>query len=410
MFTLLMEASPAMFSKNHLEKYSEILLWGLKKARTKKFKKNDNILIKYDLAAIRLAEVLQSKILDSGMNPILRINYSPIMDKNFYEKADNRQLIFQPPGEKELFNNLNGGIYLHAPESLTHLGHIDPKKIGKAALARKSLRDILWKREEDGCFGWTLCMMPTPELAEKSGLSIDDYSNQIIKACHLDKKDPVKEWEKIFNEAILIKKWINSIDVKYYHILSENIDLIITPGSKRRWVGISGHNIPSFELFISPDWRGTEGKYFANQPSYRDGNLVEGVKLEFKKGKVVAIDAKKGKDFVSKQLAIDPGAKRVGEFSLTDRRFSNISKFMANTLYDENYGGQYGNCHLAVGMSYSDTFNGDPSKLTKEIKDNLGFNNSALHWDLVNTENKTVTAHLHSGKKIKIYENGIFTL
>jgi len=399
-----------MFSKNQLEKYSEILLWGLKKARTKRFNKNDNILIKYNLAAIKLAEVLQRKILDMGMNPILRINYSPQMDRNLYEKAGNRQLIFQAPGEKELFENLNGSIHLHAPESLTHLGHIDPKKIGKAAIARKPLRDILWKREEDGYFGWTLCMIPTPELAEKSGLSINEYFNQIIRACHLDKKDPVKEWEKIYEEAMSIKKWMNSMNVKYYHILSSAIDLIITPGQKRRWVGISGHNIPSFEIFISPDWRGTEGVYYANLPSFRDGNYVEGVKLEFKKGKVFKIDAKKGRDFVSKQLAIDIGATRVGEFSLTDRRFSKINKYMANTLYDENHGGRYGNCHLAVGMSYSDTFDGDPSKLTKELKNKLGFNDSALHWDLVNTEDKIVTAHLHSGKEVIIYKNGIFTL
>jgi len=399
-----------MFSKTQLDKYSDILLWGLKKARTRRFKKNDNILIRYDLGAIKLVEVLQGKILDMGMNPILRLTSNPRMDKNFYEKANNSQLIFQVPGEKELYENLNGGIYLHAPESLTHLGHIDPNRIGRTAVARKPLRDILWKREENGLFGWTLCMMPTQELAVKSGLSFQEYTGQIIKACHLDKKDPVKEWEDIFKKAMVIKKWMNSMDVRYYHILSRSIDLIITPGKKRKWIGISGHNMPSFELFVSPDWRGTEGIYYADQPSFRDGNYVDGVKLTFKNGKVVKIDAKKGRDFVSKQLSIDAGANRVGEFSLTDRRFSKIDKFMANTLYDENHGGRYGNCHIAVGMSYSDTFDGDPSKLTGKLKQDLGFNNSALHWDLVNTEDKTVTASLHSGRKVLIYENGIFKL
>jgi len=399
-----------MFSNKQLERYSDILIWGLKKARTGKYNRNDNILIRYDSAATKLAEVLQSRILAMGMNPVLRITYSPQMDRNFYEKANAKQLIFQPPGEKELYENLHGGIYLHAPESLTHLAHIDSEKLGKAAIARKSLRDILWKREEDGDFGWTLCLIPTPELASKSGQSLKDYTVQVIKACHLDKKDPVRHWEGIFKNAVRIKKSMNSLNVEYFHITSDNIDLIITPGSKRRWVGISGHNMPSFELFMSPDWRGTEGVYYANQPSYKDGNYVEGVKLEFKKGKVINIEAKKGRDFVVKHLAIDAGAKRVGEFSLTDKRFSKITKFMANTLYDENYGGRYGNCHLAVGMSYSDTFDGDPSKLTKKMKDELGFNNSALHWDLVNTEAKTVMAHLHSGKIITIYENGIFKL
>lgn len=83
---------------------------------------------------------------------------------------------------------------------------------------------------------------------------------------------------------------------------------------------------------------------------------------------------------------------------------------MANTLFDENYGGKYGNCHLALGSSYADTYNGSPKELTKEKKKSLGFNDSALHWDLVNTEKKRVTAHLASGKKVTIYENGRFAI
>jgi aminopeptidase len=122
----------------------------------------------------------------------------------------------------------------------------------------------------------------------------------------------------------------------------------------------------------------------------------------------VAIRAEQGEDFARRQLSMDSGANRVGEFSLTDKRFSKISTFMANTLFDENFGGRYGNCHLAVGSSYSDTYDGDPATLTREKKQKLGFNDSALHWDLVNTEQKTVTAHLSSGKKVLIYENGIF--
>jgi aminopeptidase len=123
---------------------------------------------------------------------------------------------------------------------------------------------------------------------------------------------------------------------------------------------------------------------------------------------VRGIQADKGERFVVNQLSMDPGAKRVGEFSLTDKRFSRINRFMANTLYDENYGGRYGNCHLAVGSSYSDTFDGNPGRLTPALKQKLGFNDSALHWDLVNTEKKTVVAHLTSGKRVILYENGLF--
>ncbi len=272
----------------------------------------------------------------------------------------------------------------------------------------KPFRDIMRKREERGELGWTLCTIPTDELAKQAKLTLEQYTEQVIKACYLDQPDPVKAWETVYNDAMDIKKWMNSMDVAHYHVESARTDLKITPGEQRKWIGISGHNIPSFELFISPDWRGTEGVYFANQPSFRSGNYVEEVNLTFHEGVVTEINAKKGEAFTRKQLKMDEGAAQVGEFSLTDKRFSKIDRFMANTLYDENFGGDNGNCHLAVGASYSDTFDGDPATLTEEMKKDLGFNDSALHWDLVNTEPKTVTAHLKSGENVVVYENGMF--
>jgi aminopeptidase len=199
------------------------------------------------------------------------------------------------------------------------------------------------------------------------------------------------------------------LKVKFLHVESDTIDLEITPGEKRQWIGISGRNIPSFEIFVSPDWRGTRGKYHADQPSYRSGNRVEGVRLEFNKGKVMKVSAQTGQAFVENQLKMDKGADKVGEFSLTDQRFSRITRFMANTLFDENYGGKNGNCHIALGSSYSNTYAGDSKRLNQALKQKLGFNESALHWDLVNTEKKRVTAHLQTGKAVTIYENGRFT-
>lgn len=397
-----------MLTEKQIDRYADVLLWGLKTARTGRFKKHDIVCIRYNLAAIGLAEILYARLLAMGMNPVPRMSLTSTMERTFFKLSDTKQLVFSPPGDRELFRNLNGNIFLHAPESITHLSDIDPKKIGKAALAKKYLRDILDRREEEGVFGWTLCTFPTKELARHARLSLKDYTNQVVKACFLNKTSPVSTWQTIYQNAGLIKKWLNSLEVNFYHIESGNIDLEITPGEKRKWIGISGHNIPSFEIFLSPDWRGTKGKYFANQPSYRSGNYVKDVRLEFKNGSAVKIEAQTGENFVKKQLSMDPGANKLGEFSLTDKRFSKIDRFMANTLFDENYGGRYGNCHVALGSSYSDTYDGNPARLTKKLKQNLGFNDSALHWDLVNTENKRVVAHLKSGKKVTIYENGKF--
>jgi aminopeptidase len=399
-----------MFTEKQLDRYADILLWGLKTARTKTFKKNDVVLIRYDMPAVRLAEIVYAKFLDMGIHPVQRTNLTATMEQRFFERANTTQIIFQSPGEKELFNRLNGGVFLHAPESITHLSHIDPKKIGKAAVARKDLRDILDARDQAGDFGWTLCTFPTKELARHAKLSLKAYAAQIINACFLDKNSPVSHWQDVYRQAASIKKRLNSMKVNFYHIESEHTDLFITPGEKRKWVGISGHNIPSFEIFLSPDWRGTKGIYFSNQPSFRNGNYVKGVRLEFKKGAVVNIEAQQGKNFVARQLSMDKGANKVGEFSLTDKRFSRINRFMANTLFDENFGGEYGNCHVALGASYADTYSGNPKELTGEKKKRLGFNDSALHWDLVNTEKKRVVAHLASGKKTTIYENGEFAI
>ncbi len=398
-----------MLSEKHLNRYADVLLWALKLARTGRFKKNEIVLIRYDMPATRLAEIVFAKLLNRGLHPIQRLNLTTTMEQSFFRLSNDKQIVFKPPGEKELFKNLNSIIFLHAPESITHLSGIDPRKIGKAIVAKKYLRDILDKRDQAGDFGWTLCTYPTKAQARHAKLAMKTYTAQIINACFLNKTSPVSHWEDILKQATSIKKWLNRMKVKYYHIESENIDLQITPGEKRKWIGISGHNIPSFELFLSPDWRGTKGRYFANLPSFRSGNYVKGVRLEFKKGAAIKIEAEKGKDFVTNQLKMDNGANKIGEFSLTDKRFSRINTFMANTLFDENYGGKYGNCHVALGSSYADTYAENPQELTKEKKKKLGFNDSALHWDLINIEKKRVVAHLVSGKKITIYEGGKFT-
>jgi aminopeptidase len=397
-----------MLNERYLERYADVLIWGLKTARRGRFQKKNVILIHYDHAALRLAEILYDKILTAGMNPIQRMAPTVAMERSFFLKADERQLVFQPQGEQEFLGNLNGRIYLHAPDSLTHLKKADPGRIGKAIVARKPLRDILEKRERDGVYGWTLCTLPTLELASQARTTPECYAEQIIRACYLDRQDPVGTWEKIRRDALAIKQWLNGLKPAFFHIESASCDLKITPGAERQWMGVSGHNIPSFELFLSPDWRGTEGTYTANLPSYRSGNYCERVRLHFVKGTAVSIKAATGEAFAIQQLKMDRGAARIGEFSLTDRRFSRIDRFMADTLFDENFGGEFGNCHIALGASYADTYAADPARLTGTLKKKLGFNDSALHWDLVNTEKKTVTAHLRTGEKIVIYEDGRF--
>lgn len=391
------------------EKYADVMIWALQTARRNgKYKKYDTVFLRTDIHAMPLAHAIYKKLIAKRFHVVVRFNQPEPFVTDFYKLADNKQLDFMAPGELEFNGGVNGLISLHAPQDLTHLKNVDPARIGRTAVARKPLREIWDAREQKGLFSWTLCNFPTEELAKRAGLTPKEYANQIARACFLNEKDPVAKWKEVTKQTTEIGKWLSALPIKTFHIESAHMDFEVLLGEKRKFIAGSGCNIPSFEIFTSPDWRGTRGVYFADLSSYRSGNYVKGVRLEFKDGRVVKADAEMGADFVRKMVAMDRGAAQIGEFSLTDRRFSKITKFMADILYDENFGGKYGNCHVAIGASYADTFTGSQSKLDKKLKQKLGFNDSSLHWDLINTENKTVTAILKDGSKKIVYEKGEF--
>jgi aminopeptidase len=107
-------------------------------------------------------------------------------------------------------------------------------------------------------------------------------------------------------------------------------------------------------------------------------------------------------------IATDPGAARIGEYSLTDGRHSRITRFMANTLFDENRGGPTGNTHLALGQAYEEMFTGDVANTTREQFAALGFNHSSIHVDIISTSDRHVTATLRDGSTVPIYAGGQF--
>ncbi|PIT88486.1 MAG: aminopeptidase [Candidatus Magasanikbacteria bacterium CG10_big_fil_rev_8_21_14_0_10_36_32] len=399
-----------MFTKKILERYAQVLVWALEQARAGSggiYRPGDIVSITFHIGGLKLAEAVHKTLLSKGLCPVLELRQTAGMESNFYKLANDQQMEFRTPWCDQLCHSLNGDIYILAPDSISHLVKTDPKKLSRRAIILKQGQKILEKREECGEYGWTLCCLPTAAQAAAAGMTIREYGNEIIRACYLDNNNPVAIWESLTRKSQHIKNWLKQLDIRHVHVESDNIDLSVNIGQDRKWVGFSGCNIPGFEIFTSPDYRGTNGIYYSNMPSYRLGHLIRGVRLEFKQGDVVRATAEEGEDFLRGQLNTDTGAKRLGEFSLTDKRMSPISRFMAETLYDENVGNPNGNCHVAIGNSYSDTYSGN-EQLNDEKKSLLGFNDSAIHWDLVNTESKRVTALLKGGVKKVIYDDGIF--
>jgi aminopeptidase len=240
-------------------------------------------------------------------------------------------------------------------------------------------------------------------------MTLEEYWDQIINACFLNEVDPIKKWKEVFKQLTFYKNKLNKLNAEKFHVEGPDVDLWVKQGEKRQWIGGSGRNIPSYELFTSPDWRGTEGWIKFNQPLYRYGNVITGIELKFKNGRVIESKADQNEN-VLKQMIATPNADKVGEFSMTDKRFSRITRFMGETLYDENVGGENGNTHVALGNAYHDCFAGDASKVTKKQWEKLGFNNSSVHTDIVSTAPRTVTAHFKNGKTKVIYKDGMYQL
>ncbi len=352
---------------------------------------------------------LQNEILKAGGHVLMKMIPTGF-EADYYHLANKNQLTFFPKVYwRERAALIDHSIGIIADPNPEALAKVDPKKIMLARDSKKTYRDWLMQKENQGKFTWTLALWGTTAKAKIVGLSLKDYWQQIIHACFLDEADPIAQWRQIKKMQAETKKKLNRLRIDFVHIKGADVDLKIKLGANRIWQGGADRNIPSFELFTSPDWRGTEGWIKFNQPLFRYGNVIEGVTLTFHHGLVTQAHAKKGQALLDAMLQ-SPHANRLGEFSLTDKRTSRINHFMAETLYDENVGGPFGNTHVAIGMAYKDCYRGDPNQPTKQIWEKMGFNDSPEHTDIVSTTNRKVTAHLTNGAEKVIYQNGMFVL
>lgn len=395
-------------SQKILEKYADVLVnYGLNKG--KGIKKGECVYLQVPEVAKPLLVELYKKVLQAGAFPIVQL-IPDDMGRLVFEYGNSSHLDWIPMHAfKGKIKQADHFLSVLAETDKHELEGIDSKKIMRRGKSFKPLMDLRRKKERDGKLSWTMGMYATEAMADEVGLTLKQYWNQIIKACYLREKDPVKKWREIQREITRVKNKLDKLDIQKVHIKSKRTDLWIALGSDRKWLGGTGQNIPSFELFISPDWRGTQGHIQFTEPLYRYGNLVENAYLEFKDGVVVKATATKGEQVLKDMIKVE-NADKVGEFSLTDRRLSKITKFMGETLYDENVGGRYGNSHIALGMSYTDSYPGDQSKVTKAQWKKMGYNDSVVHTDIVTTENRTVTAYLKNGKTKVIYKDGEFTV
>ena len=391
-------------SEELLEKYADVMI-NFALNGGKGVKKGEVVQLRVSEVAKPLLVALRRAVLKAGAHPI--IFYTPDdFAREHYELASDEQLSFFPKKFlKGLVDEIDHTVAVLSETDKKELDGIDSGKIMAAQKALKPYMD--WRREKEGAgeYTWTLCMYGTKAMADEVNLSLEEYWDEIVKACYLNDPQPAEKWKALYKDLYEYKDRLDALPIEKLHIQAPDTDLWITIGDNRKWLGGSGRNIPSFELFISPDWRGTEGKIQFTEPLYRYGNLIKDAYLEFKDGRVVKATASTGEAILKEMIAVE-NADKVGEFSLTDRRFSRITKFMGETLFDENVGGENGNTHIAVGAAYRDSYTGDQSNVSEEEWESMGYNNSVVHTDIVATSNRVVTAYLKDGSNRVIYQDG----
>jgi aminopeptidase len=397
-----------------LKKYADVLIkFALNSGQG--VKKDEVVLLWVRESAKPILEPLQKAVLEADAHYITY--YVPegtdrrnIINKQFFKLASEEQVEFFP-GKffKGLADQIDHQVEILSEADPHLLEKIDSKKIMQRSATMKPWLDWRSDKEYLGKFTWVLGLYGTAGMAREAGLSLKAYWDQIVNACFLDKDDPIKKWKETAKEIDRVRGKLNLLKIKKLHVEAKNTDLWITMGEKRRWLGGAGRNIPSFEIFTSPDCRFTEGTISFNQPLYSYGNLIKDIQLWFERGRVVKVKASKGQKMLEEMLKV-LNADMVGEFSLTDGRMSRITKFMAHTLFDENVGGKYGNTHLALGLSYRDAYVGELERMKKDNWEKLGFNNSVVHTDIMATTDRKVTAVLEDGRMKVIYRKGKFAV
>lgn len=314
-------------------------------------------------------------------------------------------------------------LYIDNTEEVDELGGVDAEKLEKMVKAfrqaRKSRMDALVLNK----FTWCIVAAPGPKWAAKvlecepSAEADEKLSFHLKKILRLDQADPVKAWEehtqRVRDRGKLLTEM--KLDKVIFKSGETNLEIGLVEGCE--WSGggditMDGRrfspNIPSEEVFTTPDYRRTEGKVVVTRPLKVMESMVEGAWFEFKGGKVVASGADKGADVLEKYLAIDEGASMLGEVALVDSESpiyqSNL--LFSSILYDEN-----ASSHIALGNGYIACLPNFTSLLTEEQKREAGCNLSLVHTDfMIGADDMDVVGVDKAGKETMIIKQGKFAI
>jgi aminopeptidase len=268
------------------------------------------------------------------------------------------------------------------------LSDLDQKRVGKARpvkIAEAHLRNVM-----DGRINWTIVSYPNEGWAKTifGEPDVDKLWTDVERAIRLDEADPVAAWSDHLSRLDERCRVLNERRFDAIRFRGDGTDL--TVGLNRKSVWLSGNsetsfgrrfvpNVPTEEVFTTPDWRRTEGTVRSTMPLALPGNIIRDLELRFADGRVVDVKASTGEDYVRAQIAADEGSARLGEVALVDgtSRVGQIGHIFFNTLFDEN-----ATCHIAYGRGIANCVEG-AQHLDEAAQQEAGVNQSTVHTDFM---------------------------
>ncbi|PIS23311.1 aminopeptidase [candidate division WWE3 bacterium CG08_land_8_20_14_0_20_40_13] len=327
-----------------------------------------------NLASYPLAKEVFVEALKLGAYPLIDEASFPGLSYQFFSLANNWQLNYIP---REILKAktewADAYVKISSPLNSKELNQIDSKKIFARAKLTRPFADKIIDSDR-----WLYTEYPTPSMAQDAGVSLDWLMDFYFNACLVDYNKMEKELlalEKVLDKGHLVR------------VVGKDTDISFSVKGRLAKACFGERNLPDGEVFSAPVTRTAEGRIYFEFSAEYFGKDVEGIYLEFKKGRVVKAKAEMGEEILNEVLSSDAGAKSLGEFAIGANY--NIKVGMKNALFDEKIGGTV---HLALGRSYKEERGGAPS---------FG-NDSAVHWDLVkDTRTKGSYVEL-DGKKILV--------
>ena len=192
-------------------------------------------------------------------------------------------------------------------------------------------------------------------------MSLHEFEDFYYSACLVHADDPVAEWRKTAERHQRLIEWMKGRNE--VHIEGEGTDLYLEVGGRKFLPADGKENFPDGEIFTGPKEDLTRGHISFTYPAIFGGRSVEGIRLEFERGRVVEASATKNEDYLFKTIDTDSGARVLGELGIGTNY--GIETFTGELLLDEKMGGTV---HLALGAAYPESG---------------GVNESAIHWDMV---------------------------